>query len=762
MNSSPHKSRHRIRLAGSISLAAIGLVTASAAAAQQAAADEGVAIEEIVVTAQKRQQSGQEVGIALSVVSADALAQRNVTSVTDLVGLVPNVQANYGAGQVAFNVRGIGTNEFSANLDSPVAVNVDEAYLSKSFMTGLLLFDIDRVEALKGPQGTLFGRNATGGTINFFTRRPTDAFAAGGTISYDNYRTIRGEAYVSGPLAQGLSGRLSGMVVDQDKGFYRNTTLGRREGLEKKWALRGQLRWTDNVTTALLTVSGGKQRGELQPYEGVGVFTPASVAAGAPVFCAPYLAGTVTGASAGCVRGTDGGFPGDNDPYTSQNNQPHKVRNESLGVTLRLEHDLGSSALTSLTSYQFARRRQLEDSDGSPVNTIDVQYDNRVRQLSQELRLSSTGSGPWSYVLGAYYEHDNYRNGDYLTVAGGAAAGYYSPFTQKVDALAAFFHNNVALTETLGLVAGIRYSKEKVSFDGGTFAGTGRTAFPFRPTTLLVSLSSADTSRTDDDATFKVGVEWKPRLSSDFIDKLLVYGNVSTGFRSGSFNGEFAASQSALTSLAPEKITAYEAGFKSTLADRSVQFNASVFHYKFTDGFINVDSATSPVPITINAAGISSYGIEGDLIWRPIRELTLGMGGGWLDSKIDSDITVGGKSLNGARTIQSPRWTWNVQGTFTQPIGGDMAVSLSGDANYRSSQYFEVTNSPNSHEPSYWIVNARLALVGPDERWSLALFGKNLTKSVYRTYVNELPDFGWILNIYGQPRTYGLSASFKL
>jgi iron complex outermembrane receptor protein len=259
-----------------------------------------------------------------------------------------------------------------------------------------------------------------------------------------------------------------------------------------------------------------------------------------------------------------------------------------------------------------------------------------------------------------------------------------------------------------------------------------------------------------------VGVEWKPRLSSDFIDKLLVYGNVSTGFRSGSFNGEFAASQSALTSLAPEKITAYEAGFKSTLADRSVQFNASVFHYKFTDGFINVDSATSPVPITINAAGISSYGIEGDLIWRPIRELTLGMGGGWLDSKIDSDITVGGKSLNGARTIQSPRWTWNVQGTFTQPIGGDMAVSLSGDANYRSSQYFEVTNSPNSHEPSYWIVNARLALVGPDERWSLALFGKNLTKSVYRTYVNELPDFGWILNIYGQPRTYGLSASFKL
>lgn len=758
MNSNSHKTR----LIAAISLTALGIATASAASAQDAATDDGNGIQEIVVTAQKRQQSGQDVGIALSVVSADALAQRNVTSVTDLTGLVPNVQANYGVGQVAFNVRGIGTNEFSANFDSPVALNVDEVYLSKNFMSGLLLFDIDRVEALKGPQGTLFGRNATGGTVNFFTRGPTDTLAAGGTVSYDNYETIRAEAYISGPLGGGLSARLSGMVVDQNKGFYRNLTLGRREGIEKKWALRGQIKWTDGVTTALLSLTGGEQRGELQPYEGVGIFTPASLAAGAPAFCAPYLNGTVRGDSTGCVRGTDGGIPGDNDPYTSTNNLAHKVRNKSQGATLRVEHDFGSSALTSVTSYQFARRRQLDDTDGSPVSTVDTAYDNRIRQISQEIRLSSNGSGPWSYVLGGYYEHDSYRNGDYLIVGAGAAAGSYSPFTQKVDALAAFFHNNVELTETLGLVAGVRYSREKVSFNGGTFAGTGLTAFPFRPTTIVATLSFADTSRKDDDATFKAGVEWKPRLSSDFVDKLLVYANISTGFRSGSFNGEFAGSQSALTSLSPEKITAYEAGFKSTLADRSLQFNASVFHYTFTNGFINVDSATSPVPLTINAAGISSYGVEAELQWRPVRQLTISMGGGWLDSTIDSDVTVGGNSLKGKRTIQSPRWTYNVQGTFTQPIGGDLSLLLSADANWRSSQFYEVTNSINSREPGYWVVNGRVGISGPDDRWTLALFGKNLTKTVYRTYVNELPDFGWILNVYGQPRTYGLSASFKL
>lgn len=173
--------------------AVIAIASAAQAQAEAAAEDQG-GIQDIIVTAQKRGQSVQDVGITLSVVSGDALGERGVTSVTDLTGLVANVQANHGAGQVAFNVRGIGTNEFSANLDSPVALNVDEVYLSKTFMSGLLLFDIDRVEALKGPQGTLFGRNATGGAINFFTRRPTDTLSAGATVSYDNFETVRGEA----------------------------------------------------------------------------------------------------------------------------------------------------------------------------------------------------------------------------------------------------------------------------------------------------------------------------------------------------------------------------------------------------------------------------------------------------------------------------------------------------------------------------------------------------------------------------------------
>ncbi|MBC2652378.1 TonB-dependent receptor [Novosphingobium flavum] len=639
-----------------------GLV--STAQAQEAGAGEAASgtIQEITVTAQKRKQSVQDVGITLSVVSGDSLVRSGANSVTDLTNVVPNLQANYGAGQVAFNVRGIGTNEFSANLDSPVAINVDEGYLAKTFMSGLLLFDIDRVEVLKGPQGTLFGRNATGGAVNFFTRRPTSQFSAGGTLSYDNYRTVRAEGYLSGPLSDTLSARVSGMVVDQGRGTYRNLTLGRREGFEKKWALRGQLQWESGPDMALLTVFGGQQNGELQPYEGVGIITPASFAAGAPAFCAPYLAGRATGASSGCVRGTDGRFPGDNDPFTSNNNRPHTVRNRSLGATLRYEHDFGNATLTSLTSYQSFTRRQHEDSDGSPVDTIDVEYFNRIRQFNTELRLNSKGESRWNYVLGLYYQRDAYRNGDYLTIARGAAPGFYSPFDQTSNALAAFFHNDVQLTDHLSLTAGVRYSWEKVAIKGGTFAGTGLGGDPLAPTTIVATLAKADTSRTDDDANFKLGIEWKPDVSGMF-DKLMVYANVSTGFRSGSYNAEFTATQSALTSLAPEKITAYEAGFKSLLAHRTMQLNGAVFHYDFRDGFINVDSATSPVPITINAAGINTWGAELDWQWRPVSDLSLGLVLGWLDSRINSNITSGGANLNGARTVQSPRWTFTAQGS---------------------------------------------------------------------------------------------------
>lgn len=722
--------------------------------------------EDIVVTAQKREQSIQDVGIAISVLTSESLAAKGVTTVAEVGASIPNIQVNYATDIVSFNIRGIGQSEFASNFDPPVAVNVDEVYLSKVFMTGLLLFDIDRVEALKGPQGTLFGRNATGGAVNFYTRKPGDVLQVGGTIGYDNYETVRGEAYISGPLAENVSARLSGMFADQGKGFYRNLTLGTRDGKEKRFALRGQLRWDDGTTSANLTVTYGKETSIYAPYEGVGVFTPESLAAGEPAFCPAYLAGKATGGDPNCVRLLDGLNPGDDDPFTSTNNLRHIANSEAHGLVLHLERDMGWATLTSISSYQHFRRRYQGDSDGTPGSTLDEYWRSNINQYSQEVRLTGEVGG-WNYVVGGYYEHDVFKSRDFLAVAGGAAPGYYSPIDQKVDAGALFFHNDVAVTDTLSLIAGLRFTKEKVSIDSDTYVFTGvSTSGVPAPIDLLGILASSDAlpdgpSQKHSAATYKVGIEWKPRIDSAAIDRMMIYGHVSTGFRSGGYNAVFAAMQSSFTELKAEKLTAYEAGLKSALFDRRVTVNASLFHYDFTDGFINVDSDTSPVPVTINAANISSYGAELELGFRPLQGLSINNSIGWLDSKISSQISSGGESLQNNKTINSPRWSYAVDGSYTTQLANDLQFTLSANANWRSSQYLEANNSPGSHEGGYWLVGARASIAASDDQWSVAAWVKNLTDTRYRTYVNDLPGFGFLLNIYGQPRTYGVTLSSK-
>ena len=748
-------------------LATSCLLAASAPAlAQDRTSDGGAGLQDIVVTAQKRDQSAQDVGITMSVVTADALRRQNVQNVTEIVLALPNVQVNYGLGQNAFNIRGIGVNEFASNFDSPVAVHVDEVYLSKNFMSNLLLFDIERVEALKGPQGTLFGRNTTGGSINFYTRKPTDVLAAGGSIGYDDYETVRAEGYLSGPLSETLSARFSGMYIDQKQGFYKNVTTGRDEGYEKKFALRGQLAWKGADSSLLLSGTYGRDYSNSPPYDVPGIFTPQSLAAGSPQFCPQYLNGTVTGADANCVRATDGDYPRDADPYTSTGNVTHRTRGTSYGMTARFETDLDWADLTALSSYQDYGRSLQEDSDSSPLSTLEGYEKTGFKQLSQEVRLSSKKDSAWHYVLGAYYQHDKYDDESYLVIGGGS--GLYSQTKQRLSAAALFFHNEIDVTPTVSLIAGARYSHEKLTLKGATYFGAGfANGLVYRPNTILATLASAAAAegggkRSDENVSFKVGVQWKPELNSPFVDKLMLYSHVSTGFRAGGFNAIFASTQASLTSLSPETLTAYEAGFKSTLADRTLTVNAAVFRYDFRDGFINVDSPVSPIPVTINAAGIKTYGAELEVQWMPVRKLSFAGSLGWLDAKIDSNITAGGQSLKGDSPVNAPRWTFSGNVNYTLDLTDSLKVEMTANGSWRSSQYFEAVNAPSNREPGYWVVGAQLGIADSDDRWALSAWVKNLTKTKYRTYVNDLPGLGILLNVFAPPRVIGTTLKFKI
>jgi iron complex outermembrane recepter protein len=776
--------------------AAVILISSLAATAGQAQstpqataetdADTG-GLAEIVVTATRRTESLQNVGLAVTSIGAADLAKSGVVNTQDIAALVPNMSVNFGISSVAFNIRGIGSNEFAINLDSPVATQVDEVYISKTFMTGLFNFDLERVEVSNGPQGTLFGRNTTGGAVNFYTRKPTDQFGAGGTLEYGNYQALRGEAYINTPLTEQLSARVSGYVLRQGKGYYDNLTLGTDEGYERKWAVRGQLRYDGGDTKVLLSGHFGRDRSSLAPYEGAGIYTPQSYAALNPTGgfaniglltpCAQYGIGTVSPGDANCVRGNDGRFPGDNDPYTSNGNQKHYTNNRTTGGYARIDHDFGGATLTSLSAYEYFKRDQSEVGDGSPDYSGTLLYwYATMKQFTQELRLTSNGNGPWTYVVGAFYEHDSLYNGDYLTFGSGPTphlGGVKTSFDQKLDAIAFFVHNNVELTPTLKLVAGGRYNRERVEINGTNCGGAGSTGVgpggrdkgEENPTTGCAAVLSTSALvpegnvRKDDNVSFKLGYEWRPRVEA--FDSLLMYGNVATGFRSGGFSADLADSQAAFTSLKPEEITSYELGFKSELADRRFRLNGAIFHYIFRNGYLSVDTPTSIVPITVNAAKIKAYGAELGAVWAPIRGLQFSTGGGYTNAKIKSDLTSAGVSLLNNRPVNSPRFTFNAAADFTTPVSDGLKLNANINANWRSSQYLEASNIPSTREPGYWLVNASVGIAEIDDRWSLTGFVRNLGDKSYRTYVNDLFSFGWTLNQYGVPRTYGLRASMK-
>lgn len=747
------------------------------AATTESAESSNLELGTITVTAQKRAQSVQDIGLSVTAVTEERLAEAGVADVVEVAGLVPNVQVNYGLGNNFFNIRSLGLNEFVANLDAPVAVHVDEVYQSKGFMTGMALFDVSRVEVLRGPQGDLFGRNTTGGTVNFFTNRPQREFGAGFDVSYGNFETFNGEAYVTGPISDSVSYRLSGYRTDQGKGFYDNQLLGDDEGRVDEYALRGQLLYEGDKTDVLFSMHYGQDKSQLHPYEGVGNTDPTTGA-----LCAEYLNGTVEGDTPNCLRGLDLSFnpipdpnlpgqfqPEERDPFTTQNNLTFEVDNETIGGFLRVDHQLEDAVLTSITGYENFKRDQREDSDGSPIDSVHVFWNNEIKQYTQELRLTSDfDHDNWSYVLGAFYEHDDYTNNDYLTAfLPFNGLNNFSRYDQTVDAFSLFAHVESQLTDNIRLIAGARYTFEETEVEGGTFAGEGvvniggvEQPAVLGPVIADAALAPGGNDREDENVSYRLGAEW------DVNENVLVYGNVTTGFRSGGYSVAFASAQDQLVNLDPETITSYELGFKSDLANNRFRLNGSIFRYDIVDGHIDVDVPGTPVPITINAPSAETTGAEIETVWLVTEGLELTNGFGWTDSTIEDvgNQVIGGvqvSDFSGNRRAFSPDYTFNGQARYATDISSSLEAIFTTDYSWRSDQHLELNNQPSNLIDAYWIVNARAQIRSTDGRWGVSVWGKNITDTEYVTYLNDLPAFGWLLRGYGAPATYGVSLEYN-
>ncbi|MEM1104042.1 MAG: TonB-dependent receptor, partial [Pseudomonadota bacterium] len=464
-------------------LASAGLLGAAAAALPTLAMAQ---LDEIVVTAQKREQNLQEVGISISAFGEEE-ARFFGNDIGALAGQAPGVEA-YGNGSIiqSFFIRGIGLNEFAGNFNAPVAIHNDEVYVSKNWQAARPNFDINRIEILKGPQGTIFGRNTTGGAANFYYNEPTQEFEGYLRGEADIHERFNVQGAVGGPITDELSGRFSFYSGFGSGGPQFNQFDGEEHGTPDIHQFRGQLKWEGPATTVKVLAQGGVDNSETIAYKGPGIFNAA-----APGFCPEAVAGQVSFAPDTCAKfnglaALNGRPELETEPadvFTINQNNPPRKNDSFYGGYLRIEHDFDGLLLTSISSYDRYNRDQTEDSDSTPIASSDLDYFNELDQFTQEVRLTGTLFEDRSnFVLGGFYQRDDLSQVDSLAI------GVDNPFNlppanaglpprlvgildQEIGSLAAFFNNDFDVTDLLTLSVGLRYTRERTTLDATTNAG---------------------------------------------------------------------------------------------------------------------------------------------------------------------------------------------------------------------------------------------------------------------------------------------------
>ncbi|PZU57188.1 MAG: TonB-dependent receptor [Sphingobium sp.] len=731
------------RLLITTALCSAGLGATQPAFAQEPQAGaEDAGRTEIIVTAQRREQSAQDVGIALSVVSPELLAKRGITNVNQLEQLVPNLQIEpaFGSGAAQFRIRGVGFQDYATNNSPTVGVYVNEVAYPAPVMTQGLIFDIERVEVLRGPQGTLYGRNTTAGAINFITAKPTDELAVGGSAEYGRFDAWKAQGYVSGPLTDWAKIRVSA-ATEQGGAFQHNRVDGRSLGDADKLAGRALLELDQGQgVNVLIDVHAGRDHSE---NTGLSLLTPMTTAGGVAY---PADSRRETGWSISPRLAADADLPGD---------KPGR-RNWTWGTSANVKFDVSDSVLlTSITSYDYMRRREYGDYDATSSIEADVFFGSIVKVFSQEARLSSKGDGPLNWVAGVYYSKQDLTEqyySDFLDIFATYARVNYE---QDVRSIAGFAQVELAVTDKLKAIAGIRYEDEKRKLNGFGSAFGGAQALP--PTNVSTSMKPWSG---------KIGLEYKA------LPELLLYTSASKGVKSGGFTTYNTGNRSAIQPFKPEKLYAFEAGFKTDF-DHAIQINGSAFWYEYRDQQV-LDAACGAngyVGRFTNAKKSRIWGIELEANLRPVSGLTISPYASYTRGKYKDfqSVTACGPApdydsiLSDRSGDRIPFLSTTAGANISYEIpAGEYLVTPSASISYRSKAitWLDLLRPGVGFAvPSYTLVDGDLALSPASRKWTVALWGRNLFDKDYDLTRN----FFTSSNVYqaGRPRTYGVRASFN-
>ena len=748
-----------------LSLALAPTATAMSLALAVTANAQGRLMEEIVVTAQKREQSLQDVGISVTAFGSNQLEAFDFQDSTDVVTQVPNFEFGTPVGEgnnPAFVMRGVGlVNPFEDNQEGKVGIYRDGVYQGTLVGQTLQMFDLERVEVLRGPQGTLYGRNSTGGLVNFIARKPDDEF--GGYIegTAGQFGMVRLKSALNIPVSDKIKTRFA-IDVNQDDGYVENRTLGIDGNDTGTFAGRGLIDIDLGATTVLLNLHGARVDNLAAYYQHQGVLTANG--------------GLCTSEQIQDI-GTCTDFFGfrddDDDPFAGEYDRSGGLRVQNLGGSITLESNLGQGfSLTSITAVETYDKLHEEDTDLSPVALLEPTFTVDTEQVTQEIRIEQD-SDNYTLTAGLYGFWDKRTTPQLdlvLATDEEAQALLGAPFElpfrgewiQETRSGAAFVHGEYDLTPDVTFVGGLRYTIENKDFTYNIFeniAGSGVTG-----------------QTTDDDETFaaisaRAGFNYTP------TDNQLYYFSFSRGFQSGGFNGGFDFAGAGLGGFDEEILHSFEVGAKTNWFEGRLQLNASAFYYDYNDVQLLDFDPQALANVAINADQVDIFGGEIELVAEPVDGLTANLALGLLDSEIKSgegEIIISGPVQAGAPTgtdvdidgnelVLAPTVSANGVIRYEEQLGGDLG-SLAGQVEftYKSEHFFSLTNDEILGQDGYSVWNTRLAWTSPDGSLEVAAFADNVFNKRYRVWSFDFsPDFGFIQQFFGRPRTVGGQIGYR-
>ena len=757
---------------------AIGCVAYGPAFSQTASGPRTGGLEEVTVTARRFAESLQEAPVSVSAFGEEALEARSITNLEDIGRYVPNMQffpngiAGGSSGQPF--IRGIGQFDFMITTDPGVAIYLDGVYLARSLGNLLDLVDVERIEVLRGPQGTLYGKNTIGGAINVVSRKPASELELFGEMRVGEYDRIDARGSVSLPLGDTLAVRLAASTKNAD-GYGERLLTGDDMGNDNSNGFHAVVDWqptADLDVTLAFDRTDVDQKFAVAHLEAVNPAAPLQGLYNALV--APYDSRYLT-----------------SDPYESNATGLNSNEQDIWGTSLNLTWQVGELTLKSITGYRDQEQQFGTDPDGSPETIVDELDSTDQKQFSEELQLSGSSFGDrLRWVGGLYYFEEDADAlmdvtllpgifaaleafpGPFIPLAPGVtcppppdvplpcAGGAGNPFNtifdltriitlaQDTQSFAAYGQASYQLTDPLSVTVGVRYTREDKDFSTSLFL----------PASGVFLIPPTDRSDSWTDVSPRLGIEY--RVSDD----VLLYASASKGFKSGGFNGR-GSNANEVNAYEPEELWAYEVGIKSEWWERRLRLNAAAFFNDYKDLQFTTQTVApdgTQVVLVGNAAKAEIQGIELELTVVPIESLNLTASVGYLDAEYTEIAPTVQTITLDSELIGAPEWTASAAADFTVPLSASAEIVLRTDYTYRSKTYFDAANTESVAQDGYGLWNAGITLQSSTQRWALTAGVLNLADEEYRVSgAGVLDSLGFASAIYGRPREWFAQASVR-